>query len=128
MIIPGTHMTSLRERQSAFAVVYFSTFPIHVSWEQDQPYNVRMGCMVGTKSVFVLRYSCYLSAVGCSQVELSYTTSKFDSCCAYNVLEKPVFYGHLTAASASLWIPPQFVYCCLVTPRGFMPASLIVIP
>ena len=28
--------------------------------------------LVGTKSVFVLCYSCYLSAVGCSQVGLSY--------------------------------------------------------
>ena len=28
--------------------------------------------LVGTKSVFVLWYSRYLSAVGCSQVELSY--------------------------------------------------------
>ena len=28
--------------------------------------------LIRAKSVLVLRYSCYLSAVGCSQVELSY--------------------------------------------------------
>ena len=28
--------------------------------------------LIGAKSVLVLRYSCILSAVGCSQVELSY--------------------------------------------------------
>ena len=38
--------------------------------------------LVGTKSVFVLWYSRYLSAVGCSQVNC-HTSSKFDSCCAY---------------------------------------------
>ena len=44
------------------------------------------------------------------------------------VLEKSVFYGYLTAASVSLGLPTQFVHCCSVTTRGFMPASLIVIP
>ena len=44
------------------------------------------------------------------------------------VLEKSVFYEYLTAASASLWLPTQFVRCCLVTARAFMPASLTVIP
>ena len=56
---------------------YFSTFLIHVSWEPDQSYLVKNGScckleLVRTKSVFVLPYSCYLSAVGCSQVELSH--------------------------------------------------------
>ena len=44
------------------------------------------------------------------------------------VLEKSVFYGYLTAASVSVGLPTQFVHCCLVTARAFMPASLIVIP
>ena len=44
------------------------------------------------------------------------------------VLEKSMFYGYLTAASVSLGLPTQFVHCCLVTARAFMPASLIVIP
>ena len=43
------------------------------------------------------------------------------------VLEKSIFYGYLTAASVSLWLPTQFVHRCLVTARAFMPASLIVI-
>ena len=40
------------------------------------------------------------------------------------VLEKSVFYGYLTAASVSVGLPTQFVHCCLVTARAFMPASL----
>ena len=56
-----------------------STFPIHASWETDQSYlaswpGLPGSCckleLVGTKSVFVSCYSRYLSAVGCSQVEL----------------------------------------------------------
>ena len=43
-------------------------------------------------------------------------------------LEKSMFYGYLTAASVSLGLPTQFVHCCLVTARAFVPASLIVIP
>ena len=43
------------------------------------------------------------------------------------VLEKFVFYGYLAVASVSLVLPTQFVHCCLVTARAFMPASLIVI-
>ena len=47
----------------------------------------------------------------------------------YNtVLEKSVFYGYLAVASVSLGLPTQFVHCCLVTTRAFMPASVIVIP
>ena len=44
------------------------------------------------------------------------------------VQEKSVFYGYLTAASVSVGLPTQFVHCCLVTARAFVPASLIVIP
>ena len=43
------------------------------------------------------------------------------------VLEKIVFYGYLTVASVSLGLPTQFVHCCLVTARAFMPATLTVI-
>ena len=43
------------------------------------------------------------------------------------VLEKSMFYGYLAVASVSLVLPTQFVHCCLVTARAFMPASLIVI-
>ena len=39
-----------------------------------------------------------------------------------------MFYGYLSAASVSVGLPTQFVHCCLVTARAFMPASLIVIP
>ena len=42
------------------------------------------------------------------------------------VLEK--VYGYLAAASVSLGLPTQFVHCCFVTARAFMPASLMVIP
>ena len=53
--------------------------------------------------------------------------SKFDSCCAYSSGEIRVLHiAH--CASASLGLPTQFVHCCLVTARAFMPASLIVIP
>ena len=38
-----------------------------------------------------------------------------------------MFYGYLTAASVSVGLPTQFVHCCLVTARAFMPASLTVI-
>ena len=41
---------------------------------------------------------------------------------------KSVFYGYLSAASVSVGLPTQFVHCCLVTARGFIPSSLIVIP
>ena len=44
------------------------------------------------------------------------------------VLEKSVFYGYLAVASVSLGLPTQFVHCCLVTTRAFMPASPIVVP
>ena len=44
------------------------------------------------------------------------------------VQEKSVFYGYLTAAFVSVGLPTQFVHCCLVTARAFVPASLIVIP
>ena len=44
------------------------------------------------------------------------------------VLEKSVFYGHLAVASVSLGLPKQFLHCCLVTARAFMPASQIAIP
>ena len=44
------------------------------------------------------------------------------------VLEKSVFYGYLATASVSVGVPTQFVHCCFVTARAFMPASLIVIP
>ena len=43
------------------------------------------------------------------------------------ILEKSVFYRYLTAAPVSLWLPTQFVHCCLVTARPFMPGGLIVI-
>ena len=44
------------------------------------------------------------------------------------VQEKSVFYGYLSAASVSVGLPTQFVDCCLVTARAFVPASLILIP
>ena len=76
--------------------------------------------------MFVLRYSRYLSAIGCSQVELSYQVSLI--AVVPTVLGKSMFYGYLTATSVSLGLPTQFVHCCLVTSRAFMPASLIVTP
>ena len=76
--------------------------------------------------MFVLCYSRYLSVVGCSQVELSYQVSL--TAVVPTVLQKSVFHGYLAVASVSLGLPTQFVHCCLVTTRAFMPASLIVIP
>ena len=76
--------------------------------------------------MFVLCYSRYLSVVGCSQVELSYSVSLI--AVVPTVLEKFVFYGYLAVASVSLGLPTQFVHCCLAATRAFMPASLIGIP
>ena len=39
------------------------------------------------------------------------------------VLEESVFYGYLAAPSVSVGLPTQFVHCCLVKARAFMPAS-----
>ena len=39
-----------------------------------------------------------------------------------------MFYEYLSVASVSLGLPIQFLHCCLVTTRAFMPASLTVIP
>ena len=55
----------------------FSMFPIHVSWEPDQSYNVKNGCrckleLVRANGVLLLQYSSNFPAVGCSQAELSY--------------------------------------------------------
>ena len=44
------------------------------------------------------------------------------------VLEKSMFYEYLCVVSVSLGLPIQFVHCCLVTTRVFMPASLTVVP
>ena len=44
------------------------------------------------------------------------------------VLKIFMFYKYLSVASISLGLPMQFVHCCLVTPRVFMPTSLTVIP
>ena len=96
-------------------------------------------CILGTRPVPPCKNGscCMLELVGC-RVCLCYSTvaiclplvahshtSKFDNCCAF--LEKSVFYRYLTAAPVSLWLPTQFVHCCLVTARPFMPGSLIVI-
>ena len=42
------------------------------------------------------------------------------------VLNKFMFYEYHCVASVSLGLPMQFVHCCLVTPRVFMPTSLTV--
>ena len=39
-----------------------------------------------------------------------------------------MFYKYLSVACVSLGLPIQFVHCCLVATRAFMPASLTVIP
>ena len=44
------------------------------------------------------------------------------------VLEKSVFYKYLSVACVFLGLPIQFVHCCLVATRAYMPASLTVIP
>ena len=39
-----------------------------------------------------------------------------------------MFYEYLRVASVSLGLPIQFLHCCLLTTRAFIPASLTVIP
>ena len=72
-------MTSLRERPR-FALVFpkytfYVPNPCILGTRPVLPCKNGSCCkleLVGTKSVFVLCYSRYLSVVGCSQVELSY--------------------------------------------------------
>ena len=72
-------MTSLRERPR-FALVFpkytfYVPNPCILGTRPVLPCKNGSCCkleLVGTKSVFALRYSLYLSVVGCSQVELSY--------------------------------------------------------
>ena len=82
--------------------------------------------LVGTKSVFILCYSRYLSfhclLTGGTVIPVSLIAV------VPTFLEKSVFYGYLTPPSLSLGLSTQFVHCCLVTARAFIPASLIVIP
>ena len=60
--------------------------------------------LIGTKSVFVLRYSCYLSVLVAHRWNCH--TSKFNNYCAY----RSVFYGYLATASVSFGLPAQFVH------------------
>ena len=72
---------------------------LHLAIYIVQSYLVKVAPVVSSvraKSVFVLRYSHNLSAVGCAQVKLSYL--KFDSCCAYCSGEIHVR-GYLSVAS-----------------------------
>ena len=76
--------------------------------------------------MFVLCYSRYLSfrclLTGGTVIPVSVIAV------VPTFLEKSVFYWYLTPPSLSLGLSTQFVHCCLVTARAFMPASLIVIP
>ena len=122
-------ITSLRERPllpSNFPSI-LSTFPTHVSWEPVLPCKngklTRVGrnkervCLM-LQSLFVCR--CLLTGGTVTPVSLTAVVP--------TVMEKSVFYGYLTAGSASLGLPTQFVHCCLLTARAFMLASLVVIP
>ena len=76
--ILGIHivqMTSLHERPRLPSYTFYVPNPCILGTRPVLPYKNGSCCklaLVGTKSVFVLCYSRYLSAVGCSQVKLSY--------------------------------------------------------
>ena len=73
--------------------------------------------------MLVLWYSCNFSAIGCSKtVPISLTAI------VLTILEKSVFYEQCSVASVSLGLLIQFVHCCSVTTRAFMPAILTVVP
>ena len=77
----------------------FSTFPIHVCWEQDQFYHVKwLLLLVTAKSVF---YSTVAICLALVAHRWSCLTHKFGSCCAYCSGEK-FFYWYLPALSVSL--------------------------
>ena len=78
--------------------------------------------LVRAKSILVLQYSCNFSAVGGTVIHIR------SIAVVPTVLEKFMFYEYLNVASVSLGILMQFVHCCLVTAKAFMPASVRVIP
>ena len=122
--------TSLRE--SLLLPSYFpsilSSFPIHVSWEPDQYYHLKMAPvleLVGQERVCLmlqLLFVCRWLLTGETVIPVSLIAV------VPTVLEKSVFYGYLAVASVSLGLPTQFVHCRLVTASAFMSASLIVTP
>ena len=72
--------------------------------------------------MLVLWYSCNFSAVGCSQtVAISLTAI------VLTILEKSVFYEQRSVSSVSLGLLIQFVHCCSVNTRTFMPAIRTVV-
>ena len=128
-----THCANdLAPRTSAFALVFpkytfYVPNPCILGTRPVLPCTNASCCkLVGTKSVFDLCYSRYLSVVGCSSGGTFIPVSLI--AVVPTVLEKSAFYGYLAVASVSLGLPTQFVHCCLAATRAFMPASLIVIP
>ena len=102
-----------------------------MSLEPDQSYHVKMATVVSLSwQDQRARYSYGTVAISLPLVTVTGGTVKAVSLIAVvpTVLEKSVFYEYLSVASVSLGLPIQFVHCCLVTTRAFMPASLTVIP
>ena len=102
-----------------------------VAWEPDQSYHVKMAAVVCLQQFANKERVCLMvqSLFVCRGLLTGGTVIPVSLIAVVpTVLEKSVFYGYLTAASVSLGLPTQFVHCCLVTARAFMPASLMVIP
>ena len=121
-------MTSLRKRPRlpSYFPNIFSMFPIHVSWDPGQSYLVKMAPykleLVGQRAYL----SCGTVAICLLLVAPCGTVIPVSLIAVVpTVLEKSMFCGHLAVASVSLRLLIQFVHCCLVTARAFMPASLI---
>ena len=123
----GIHIvqiTSLRERPRlpSYFLSILSSFPIHVSWEPDQSYHVVSLSWQEQSACLSYATVCRWLLTGGTVIPVSLIAV------VPTFQEKSVFYGYLTAASVSVGLPTQFVHCCLVTARAFMPASLTVIP
>ena len=123
-----THCADHAPRTSAFAVspcisqTTFSAFPIHVSWEPEQSYHVKMVSKERVSLTVQLQFLCRWLLTGGTVISVSLIAV------LPTVLEKSMFYEYLSVASVFLGLQIQFVNCCLVTTRAFLPASLTVTP
>ena len=89
----------------------FSTFPIHVCWEQDQSYHVKwLLLLVTVKSVFYGTVAICLALVA---HRWSCLTHKFGSCCAYRSGE--IFFTDISLLCLFplAYVSTQFLHCCV---------------
>ena len=96
-------MTSLRERPRlpSYFPSILSTFPIHVSWEPDQSYHVKMAPVGRNKERVCLMlqslFVCRRLLTGGNVIPVSLIAV------VPTVLEKSVFYEYLAVASCFPW-------------------------